>query len=230
MLSVAKEVLDKRVIATTVASPLHSKAETADASRIARSLGAKHMIYHINVLTEPKIRKNPVNRCYHCKIVLMKKIRDLALKKGYVAIEASNISDLSDHRPGLDAVKRLGIESPLMEAGLKKEEIRRAARWRRLPNWNKPSMACLASRIPYDELITAKKLQRIEKVEEYLRHLGFTQVRLRDHFPVARIEITANEFKKLISQRQKIVKHLHRLDYKHITLDLEGYHTGSLNP
>jgi len=230
LLSVAKEVLGDRVIAATVVSPLQPKVETTDASRIARSLKVRHVVCHINVLHKPVIRKNSPNRCYYCKTILMGKLKNLAEQKGYVTVEASNISDLSDHRPGLDAVKLLGIESPLLEAGLKKEEIRRAARRRRLPNWNKPSMACLASRIPYDELITAKKLQRIEKAEEYLRRLGFTQVRLRDHFPIARIEINAHEFKKLISHRQKIVRYLRRLDYKHVALDLDGYHTGSLNP
>jgi uncharacterized protein len=230
LLSVAKEVLDDRVIAVTVASPLHSEVETANASRIARSLRAKHTVCHIDVLAEPKISKNPVNRCYYCKILLMKKIKAMAEKKGYVAVEASNMSDLNDHRPGLDAVKRLGIKSPLIEAGLKKEEIRRAARTHGLSNWNRPSMACLASRIPYNELITLESLQRVEKAERYLRHLGFSQVRVRDHFPIARIEIKTNEFRKLLSHRQKIVERLRKLDYKHITLDLDGYHTGSLNP
>lgn len=230
LLSVAKEVLDNRVIAATVASSLQPRHEAVDASRIARKLGVKHTVFHIDVLSAPRIRKNSRNRCYYCKMFLMKKLKDLATRKNYVAIEATNKSDLKDHRPGLSAVKQLGIKSPLIEAGFEKEEIRRAARRRGLPNWSKPSTACLASRIPYGELITAKRLMRIEEAEEYLKRLGFTQVRLRDHFPIARIEINPREFDKLMSLRQKILRRLRRLKYKHITLDLDGYRTGSLNP
>jgi uncharacterized protein len=230
LLSIAKEVLGERVIAVTVASPLQPEAETADASRIARHLRSKHIVHHINVLTERNIKKNSLHRCYYCKMVLMKKIKALAEKKGYVAIEASNVSDLKDHRPGLEAVRRLEIESPLITAGLKKEDIRRAARTRRLPNWNKPSTACLASRIPYGVMINLKTLRRVEKAEEYIRRLGFSQIRVRDHLPIARIEVDPHEFRKLLTHRLKIVRYLRRLGYNHVVLDLRGYRTGSLNP
>lgn len=160
----------------------------------------------------------------------MKKIKALAETKGYIAVEASNASDLKDHRPGIEAVKRLGIQSPLIMAGLKKEDIRRAARARQLPNWNKPSTACLASRIPYGDLITLETLHRIEKAEGYLRRLGFSQIRVRDHLASARIEVDPHEFRKLILHRQNIVRQLRRFGYKYVTMDLTGYRTGSLNP
>lgn len=213
-----------------MASALQPGDETADASRIARRLGSKHIVYHIDVLSEKKISNNPLDRCYHCKMFLMKKIKELAEKERFVAVEASNSSDLKDHRPGLKAVKCLGIRSPMIEAGLKKADIRRAAKARGLPNWSKPSSACLASRIPYNKAITVETLKRVEKAEGYLKRLGHSQVRVRDHFPVARIETEEREFKKLIVNRQKICKYLRRLGYKHIAMDLDGYRTGSLNP
>lgn len=163
-------------------------------------------------------------------MILLRKLKPLAAKHGYAVIEATNVSDLEDHRPGLDAVKRLGIQSPLIMAGFTKDEVRRAARRRGLPNWNEPSMACLASRIPYGQSITAARLRRIDNAEMYLRRQGLSQVRVRDHFPIARIEIDATEFNKLLTHRRKIVANLCRLGYKHVTLDLAGYRTGSLNP
>jgi len=213
-----------------VASALQPRDETADASRIARRLGSKHVIYCIDVLAEKKISNNPLDRCYHCKKLLMMKIKELAEKERYVAIEASNNSDLKDHRPGLRAVRCLGIRSPLIEAGMNKADIRRTAQARGLPNWSKPSSACLASRIPYNKVITVETLKRVEKAEGYLKKLGLSQVRVRDHFPVARIETEDRKFKILIANRQRICKYLRRLGYKHIAMDIEGYRTGSLNP
>jgi len=229
LLSVAREILDDRVMAATVISPLQPRSETKEASRIARQLKIKHKVSHMNVLNDPGVRKNPLTRCYHCKMRVMKKIKELAQRQGYVAVEASNRSDLSDYRPGLDAIKRLGIKSPLIEAGFEKKDIRKAARGRGLPNWNKPSMACLASRIPYGQTITVERLRRIEKAEAYIRRLGFPQVRVRDHYPIARIEVNPGEFKKLLNHRQNITRYLYRLHYLYVTLDLNGYHTGSLN-
>lgn len=213
-----------------MASALQPRDETADASRIARRLGSKHVVYRVDVLSEKKISHNPLDRCYHCKKLLMKKIKELAEKKRYVAIEASNRSDLKDHRPGLKAVRCLGIKSPLIEAGLKKTDIRRAAKARGLPDWSKPSSACLASRIPYNRAITVETLKRVENAEGYLKRLGLSQVRVRDHFPVARIETEDRGFKTLIANRQRICRYLRRLGYKHIAMDLDGYRTGSLNP
>jgi uncharacterized protein len=230
LLRIAKDILGDRVIAVTAVSPLQPKNEIRNAVRIARSMDVKHIKCTIDILRENKVTGNPANRCYHCKMTLLRKLKPLAVKYGYIVIEATNRSDLKDHRPGLIAVKRLGIQSPLIMSGFTKDEIRRAARLHGLSNWNEPSMACLASRIPYGQTITAKRLRRIENAENYLRRLGFSQVRVRDHFPMARIEIGEREFEKLISRRKKIVGYLRGLHYKYVTLDLAGYRTGSLNP
>jgi len=230
LLRIAKDILGDRVIAVTAVSPLQPKSEIRNAVRIAREMNVKHIKCTIDILKVDRVTSNPIDRCYHCKMMLLRKLKPLAVKHGFAVIEATNRSDFEDHRPGLDAVKRMGIQSPLIMAGFEKEEIRRTARRLGLPNWNRPSTACLASRIPYGQKINIRRLRRIEKAEEYLRRLGFSQVRVRDHFPVARIEIDEREFKKLISHRKKIVGYLRRLEYKHVTLDLTGYRTGSLNP
>ncbi len=190
----------------------------------------KHVECAIDILSEDGVRTNPVDRCFHCKMMLLRKLKSIAAEHDYVVIEATNKSDLKDHRPGLDAIKRLRIPSPLMMAGFTKDDIRRAARRRGLSNWNEPSMACLASRIPFGQPITVSRLARIDNAENYLRSIGFSLVRVRDHFPTARIEVGTSDLKKLISRRKKVVAYLRRAGYRHVTLDLAGYRTGSLNP
>jgi len=180
-------------------------------------------------MENPVFVKNPRNRCYHCKMQLFHDIREIARSHGYTLIEASNRSDLSDFRPGLNAARRLGVVSPLIQAGLTKDEIRTLAKHFRLPNWNKPSMACLASRIPYGHLVDKKTLRRIEWAEKYLRNRGLTQVRVRDHYPVARIEVLDKEMTAVVRQRKKIARYLVGLGYKYVALDLESYRTGSMN-
>lgn len=229
LLKLAKDVLKQKVIAVTASSPLYPDAETRIAEKIAGMLKVKHLIIHSNELENPDFVKNPQNRCYYCKIELFKRLKEIAKKYGYVVLEGSNYSDLNDFRPGFIAAKRLNIKSPLIEARLTKAEIRKLARHFKLPNWNKPSMACLASRIPYGIKIDKKNLARIERGEEFLKSLKFSQCRVRDHFPIARIEIVENEFKKIFKYKKKIVKQFKKFGYKYITLDLEGYRTGSMN-
>jgi len=204
LLRVAKDILDENVIAATAVSPLQPRKEITEAKQIARRLGVKHIIIDAAPLQKKEVRNNLASRCYHCKFLLLTRLKQIAKKHGYVVIEATNKSDLRDHRPGIKAVKYLGIKSPLIEAGFKKEDIRNVARRLKLPNWNKPSTACL-------------------------KRLKFTQVRVRDHYPIARIEINSQEFKKLLAVRKKISHYLRKLGYKHITVDLNGYQTGSLN-
>ena len=229
LLKIAKDVLGQRVLAVTAVSPLHPRNENTEARAIARRLGVRHIIVRTNPLKKNAVRSNLANRCYYCKLLLLAKLKQIAKQHEYVVIEATNRSDLTDHRPGIKAVQQLGVKSPLIEAGFEKSDIRRFARVHGLPNWNKPSMACLASRIPYGIKITLQRLRRIESAESYLRRLKFSQVRVRDHYPIARIELHPDEFKKLIADRKRIIKYLRRLGYKHIALDLEGYQTGSLN-
>jgi uncharacterized protein len=224
-----KDVLGANVIAVTATSPLQPRHELAEAKKIARRLSVKHMIIKATPLRNEAVRSNQENRCYHCKLQLLSKLKAIAKKNNYVAIEATNRSDLGLYRPGIKAIKRLGIVSPLILAGFEKDDVRKAARRWGLPNWNKPAAACLASRIPYGENLTAQRLRRIDKAEDYLRRCKFTQVRVRDHYPIARIEVDVSELENAIRQRKKIARYLHRLGYRHVTLDLEGYQTGSFD-
>ena len=153
----------------------------------------------------------------------------LARKHGYEIIEASNTSDLQDYRPGLRALTELKVESPFIRAAVNKKEIRILAKKFGLPNWNRPSMACLASRIPYGHKVSKRTLRRIESAEKYLRRLRLTQIRVRDYFPTARIEVLDDEFHTILTHRKKIIAYFQKLGYKYVVLDLEGYRTGSLN-
>jgi uncharacterized protein len=229
LLKIAKEVLKDYVIAITAASPIHPKDEIDTARTIAQKLKCKHIIFQSKELENPKFVKNLKTRCYYCKIDLFKNFKRIAAKYGYDVIEGSNTSDLSDYRPGFKALNKLGIKSPFIESNINKKEIRRLAKKFRLPNWNKPSMACLASRIPYEKIINKKILKRIEAAEAYLKKRRLTQVRVRDHYPIARIEVLNNEFKIVLKHRKKITTYLQNLGYKYITIDLQGYQTGSLN-
>jgi uncharacterized protein len=153
----------------------------------------------------------------------------IATKYKYVVLEASNKSDLKDFRPGIVATKEMGVKSPFIESDIKKEEIRVFAKRFGLPNWARPSNACLATRIPYGKKIDKKTLKRIDYAETYLRRLNLTQLRVREHFPIARIEIRTSEFKKILIHRLRIIKYFKRLGYRYITIDLSGYKSGSMN-
>jgi uncharacterized protein len=229
LLKVARDSLGGVVIAVTGASPLYPRSEMLLAKRIARLLRVKHMVIRTSEMESPVFVKNPRNRCYHCKLQLFHDIREIARSYGYTVVEASNRSDLSDFRPGLNAARRLGVASPLIQAGLAKDEIRILAKHFRLPNWDKPSMACLASRIPYGRVIDAATVKRIEKAERFLTAHGCGQVRVRDHFPVARIEVLPREIKTILRERAVVTAYFKKLGYKYVTVDLEGYQTGSMN-
>ncbi len=226
LLKVAKDVLRDHVVAVTVTSALQPRREVTDAIRIARHMKVRHVRIAADIFGEAKIVSNTPNRCYHCKSIMLRPLKDIADEYGYTAIEGTNYSDLSFHRPGLRAANRLGIRSPLIRARFTKEEIRTAARRMGLSNWNAPATACLATRIPYGHKIDRERLRRIDRAEHYMKRLGFLQVRMRDHFPLARIEIDPSEFPKIVALRVRIARYLRRLGYAHITLDLEGYRMG----
>ncbi|RKY30016.1 MAG: ATP-dependent sacrificial sulfur transferase LarE, partial [Candidatus Omnitrophota bacterium] len=170
-------------------------------------------------------------RCYYCKKELFARLNNLAgkFKINYV-LDASNFSDRKDFRPGSRAKKKLGIRSPLEEAGLNKEEIRKLSKNFKLNTWNKPALACLASRIPYGKRINSRLLKRIERSEAYLKNLGFKQVRVRDYQDFCRIEVFKKEIPRLLQKRKLITKYLKKSGYRYITVDLQGYRSGSLNP
>jgi uncharacterized protein len=233
LLSVAKEVLGERLLAVTVAFPAVPAAEVRKARSLARSIGARHLVVRADdVMDLERFRTNPPDRCYHCKTAILSKLESIARTLGFPCIlEASNTDDVRDYRPGRRAVKELGARSPLIEAGLSKAEIRDLSKRRGLPTWNTPSAACLASRVPYGEEITREKLGRIEKGEAYLASLGFAASRLRHHGALARIEIPASELPRLLRRgiRAKVVARMKALGYTYVTVDLEGYRSGSLN-
>ncbi len=233
LLSVAKEVLGEKLLAVTVAFPAVPAAEVRAAKALARSLKVRHLVVRADeVIGMERFQANPPDRCYHCKTAILSKLTLIAQSLGFPCIlEASNKDDVRDYRPGHRAVKELGAKSPLIEAGLTKADIRDLSKKRGLPTWNKPSAACLASRIPYGETITREKLGRIEKGEAWLASLGFGTVRLRHHGALVRIEVPGDEIARLASGalRSKVVAKMKALGFRYVTFDLEGFRSGSMN-
>ncbi len=220
----------EKILAVTAISPTYPEAELAKAKLLAKDIGARLKVVKTAELNNQKFAANPLKRCYYCKKELFTKLLKIAKQnKLNFVLEASNLSDKSDYRPGNIAKQELKIESPLVEAGIDKEDIRKLSKKLALSSWNKPSLACLASRIPYGTKITTGLLKRIDQAEAYLINLGFKQVRLRHYNGLCRIEVNKNNLSRLLSKRQVIVDKLKSLGYNYITLDLEGYRTGSLN-
>jgi len=231
LLKVTSMVLPKaKILAVTAYSATYPKEELLFAEDIARTFGVRHKIIKTYELEDKKFTANPINRCYFCKKELFSRLKDMAkkFKLDFVA-DASNISDKEDFRPGNKAKEEFKIRSPLQEASFSKEDVRLLSKKSGLSTWNKPALACLASRVPYGIKITSPILARINKAEAFLRQLGFLQVRLRHYNGLCRIEVFKGDIPKLISQHDLIVEKLKRLGYNYISVDLEGYRTGSLN-
>lgn len=232
LVAVAHDALGEATLGVTALSPLMPREEMDRAKITAESLGIRWRTVSPVNLDDPIFLKNPSDRCYHCKKIIFGKILEVAAEEGApFVLDGSNTDDLKDYRPGLLALKELGIRSPYLELGISKAEVRAIARWRGLPNWNSPSAACLASRIPYGESITRERLERIGRAESSLRRLGFGQIRVRDHGALARIELIGEEFERLIHEgiRDLMTRCCREAGYRYVTLDLEGYRTGSLN-
>jgi uncharacterized protein len=211
-------------------SPIHPRRECKAARDIARRLGAKLVTFQSDEMDDPEFRANPPRRCYICKAHVMKPLKVLAAKRGLPAVLAgTNVDDLGDFRPGIEAARELGIHSPLLEAGFTKQNIRDASEAMGLPTHDKPSMACLASRVPYGMEITLERLRRIEGAEYVLHDLGFGNCRVRDHGAVARVELPPDELSAALKQRDKIVGPLKKLGYVYVAMDLQGLRSGSLN-
>lgn len=231
LLKAALEALPKdKVLAVTAVSATYPAQELLSARSIASKLGVRHKLIATAELRDKRFSANPPNRCYFCKEELFSRLTRLAKKTGlsFVA-DASNVSDKSDFRPGALAKKKLKIRSPLEEAGLTKKDIRSLSRRYRLPTWNKPALACLASRIPYGTKITPRLLKRINAAECFLFAKGFQQARVRDYGAACRIEVLKNQLPRLLLLRNKIVEKFKKLGYNYVTVDLEGYRTGSMN-
>jgi uncharacterized protein len=229
---IAKDELGNRAIAVTIDSPMYPSSELKAAKETARRLGIEHMIVETDPLGTKEFVSNPPDRCYLCKLDDLRQVRSIADERGMKEIlDGSNADDRNDYRPGLKAKREMGARSPLADVGLGKEEIRRISKRLRLPTAKKSSSPCLASRIPYGETITREKLGMIEEAEEYLKGKGFDQVRVRVHGSSARIEVAPSEVARLASPgtRIAITKKLKSLGFSYVSVDLEGYRTGSLN-
>lgn len=232
LLKVAKDVLGDDVLAVTARSSTYPEREFLEAQEYAKNLNANHEIIISEELDIEGFSKNPVDRCFHCKNELFSKIKEVALQKGYKhVVDGSNLDDEGDFRPGMRAARELGVRSPLREAGLTKEDIRQLSKDLDLPTWNKPAFACLSSRFPYGNEITKEKLSMVERAEEYLRSLGITQIRVRHHENIARIEVDPAERRKFFDEKlmDEVGKTLKEIGFTYITLDILGYRSGSMN-
>jgi uncharacterized protein len=233
VLALAVEELGRdRVLAVTAASETYSQSELVEARLIAESLGVRHLVLKTSELELPGFSQNPPDRCLHCKRELFGKIRALADRDDLSAVvDGANADDRLDYRPGLRAAAEFEVRHPLMEAGLGKEAVRALALRLGLDNWGKPALACLASRVPYGEEITVEKLQMVARAEAWLREQGFSQVRVRHHQATARIEVPPAEIGLLLEEekRGEVVEALKQVGYTYVTLDLQGFRSGSMN-
>lgn len=232
LLKAAHDILGDQCLALTACAAFQPEKERQQVKDFCKKEGISSMLFWVEEDTIPHFSENPKNRCYYCKKSLFGEMKRLAESHGINSLaEGSNIDDLSDFRPGMQAIRELGILSPLREAGLNKEEIRSYAKQLGLSCWNKPSSACLASRIPYGQTITKEKLKRIELAETLLADLGLRQYRVRLHENLARIEIMPEEFPVLLRKenRERILAEFKNLGFSYIAMDLEGFRSGSLN-
>lgn len=222
----------KQILAVTALSETLPHEELSIAREITSALNIEHRIITTEELKNKNFSDNPPDRCYYCKKELFGKLNEIAAKENFSFIlDGTNTDDTHDHRPGRRAAKEMGVHSPLLNAGLSKKEIREISRTLGLPTWNKPAAPCLSSRFPYGQKITAEGLERVNRAENFLKRLGLTNIRVRDHSGIARIEVMQEEFAILMEKnnREEIITLLKSLGYKYITLDLQGFRSGNLN-
>lgn len=230
LLASAQSALGDRAVAVTADSAFIPREELEASAQFCSEHGIRQIVFEADVLHDSEICANPANRCYLCKLKIFRRIQTLAGEQGIAAVaEGSNLDDSGDYRPGMQAIAELGILSPLRDALLTKQEIRTLSRSLGLPTWQKPSAACLASRIPYGDIITAKNLRMAEEAEQYLHQLGLRQVRVRIHGNVARIEALPDDLMNILHHRIPLSERFHEIGFQYTSLDLLGYRTGSLN-
>ena len=228
----AHEVLGEKTAAVTVNAPSFPGRELKEAEDFCIKYGIRHIVCEFDQLSVKGFAENPPDRCYHCKKAIFAVIAKAAEDNGYEFVcEGSNVDDMSDYRPGLRAISELGIRSPLREAGLTKSDIRALSKEYGLPTWDKPSFACLASRVPYGDRITSEKLSMIDRAEQKLSELGFRQYRVRVHGDIARIELPVEDIPLMLSEnmRGEINSYFSGLGFTYTALDLGGYKTGNMN-
>lgn len=232
LLRVAWDVLGDRVLAITAESAVYPSEEIDQAKALAQELGVRHEILETRELANQKFIDNPKDRCYWCKRELFTELTSIARENhiDYV-LDGTNLDDLDDFRPGMRAAEECGVRSPLKEAKLTKEDIRSLSKLLGLPIWDKPSFACLASRFPYGTKITQENLIKVEKAERFIRGFGITQVRVRHHDRIARIEVMEQDIPTMLGVhiRRRISSYLKELGYCYVAIDVEGYRTGSMN-
>ncbi|MFQ6055391.1 MAG: ATP-dependent sacrificial sulfur transferase LarE [Methanosarcinales archaeon] len=224
------QALGDNAIAVTADSETLGIGELDEAKKVAKEIGIKHIIIKFNELDDPEFAKNPPERCYYCKKGLILQLKKVAKQYNIKTIaDGTNISELSGHRPGYKAIEEFGVYTPYVDFKVTKEEIREIAKFLNLSVANKPSMACVSSRFPYGHPITLQKLNRVKQAEYFLKGFGFSQLRVRDHDGLARIEVPIDELKILIYNNKNIAKHLKDLGFNYVTLDLEGFRSGSMD-
>jgi uncharacterized protein len=228
---VAADVLEDRALAVTSASESLAERELVEALEYAESLNIYHRVIYTQELANPDYLANPTNRCYHCKTELYDHLVALAQDEGYETVaNGLNLDDLGDYRPGLQAAKEHEVRAPLQEAGLIKADVRAISKLLDVPTWDKPAMACLSSRVPYGESITPEKLRQIDHAEQALRDLGYRQLRVRHHGQVARIELPTESLVSFVTEHSAIAtERLKALGFQYVTLDLQGFRSGSMN-
>jgi len=228
--AVAADVLGEGAVAVTGVSPSIPASEVEEAKALASQIGIRHILLDTSEMDRPGYVENSPQRCYHCKTELYSLLEGMAERDGIAyVLDGCNMDDLGDHRPGRVAASEHRVRSPLIEAGLTKDEIRELSRERGLPTWDKPAMACLSSRIPYGTPVTVEALDQVGAAEAFLRGLGLRQLRVRHHGDIARIEIELTDIAVVVEHRQRIVTRLRNLGYTHVTLDLAGFRSGSMN-
>ena len=228
--AVAHRALGPAALAVTLVTESDAQGEMDFAVTTARALGLHHRIERAPWLAIPGVAANPVDRCYRCKRHLFGLLQGLAEAEGAVVLEGSNADDVRDYRPGMRAVKELAVQSPLLDLGFGKPEIRELSRRMGLPSADRPSMACLASRFPFGAPITEEALRQVDQAEAALRDLGLAVVRVRHHGDTARVEVAPPDLPTAFELRDSVAARLRSLGYAHVSLDLEGYRTGSMNP
>lgn len=232
LLRLAHEELGDRAVALIASSPTYPSSEVDQAKKLAGEMGVRYVEAFSNELKIPSFVQNSPRRCYHCKTELFGLCQEKAKSLGLNFVsDGSNWDDTGDFRPGMEAARELGVRSPLKEAGLTKEEVRELSKSMGLPTWDKPSLACLASRFPYGTEITPPRLEQVQKSEEFLRALGLGQLRVRYHGNLARIEVPPGDFKRIVEgeRREQVLRALKEAGFTYVTLDLQGYRTGAMN-
>jgi len=230
--AVARDALGEAALAVTAVSPAIPASEVEEARGLAHQIGIRHETIETREMDRPGYVENSPQRCYFCKDELFARLQALARRRGITwVVDGSNVDDLGDHRPGRRAASEHNVRSPLIEAELNKDEVRALSRARDLPTWDKPAMACLASRVPYGTAISIEVLDQIGAAETFLRSLGVRQLRVRHHGQIARIEVDREGIELLMhdGNRERVVERLRSLGYLYVTLDLAGFRSGSMN-